>query len=395
MSTEMITKEQFLNEIQENLSSKFADKIGAMPKTFQQQRAIQEFIHICKNLKSDDIRQIHKPSIINCALDAAFLGLSFIAGECHAVPYWNSKLGKKELTMQTDYKGEIKIAKAFGEPAPKNVFSSLVREGEKIEYGVKDGRQTLTHSPIPMSNKPIVGAYCVAQFEDFIKYEVMTREECEEVRNNYAKKTKDGKFSPAWQKSEGEMFKKTVIRRNMKTVSKNFVSIEQAGAYDRSSDSNIKTVDVKYTVSDEDEERRLKYKAPSGEKEEAPKEEAPKEEAHKEEKDGLISIKQSSDIVNIARQNGWKKDDFFSHIGENYGLNNVSEIPDEVYDEIVAHILANPKKKEEDKEEAKPADNPAGGKREGETDKEYYERLARQRSQLEEDDNPPPKAYKD
>jgi recombination protein RecT len=63
-------------------------------------------------------------------------------------------------------------------------------------------------------------------------YETMTKQEIEDIRNNFSK----AKNSPAWVKTPGEMYKKTVLRRLCKFIELDFNSIESKKTYDEASD---------------------------------------------------------------------------------------------------------------------------------------------------------------
>jgi recombination protein RecT len=66
---------------------------------------------------------------------------------------------------------------------------------------------------------PLVAAYSVAVLKSGERSrDVMMRADIDYVRDTYAKKDRDGKFSPAWRKSYDEMAKKTVARRHSKVL---------------------------------------------------------------------------------------------------------------------------------------------------------------------------------
>lgn len=66
---------------------------------------------------------------------------------------------------------------------------------------------------------PLTHVYSVAKLKGGdLSRDVMSRVEVELVRDTYAKKNKNGEFSPAWRKSFPEMAKKTVARRHSKQL---------------------------------------------------------------------------------------------------------------------------------------------------------------------------------
>ncbi|MNL43452.1 recombination and repair protein RecT [compost metagenome] len=63
----------------------------------------------------------------------------------------------------------------------------------------------------------------------------MTAAEIEATRKNYSKQAN----GQAWTKSPGEMYKKTVLRRLCKNIELDFDTIEQAQAFEDSSDFDM------------------------------------------------------------------------------------------------------------------------------------------------------------
>lgn len=211
-------------------------KAAALPKDFNQTRFLQNCMTVLQETK--DIDKMHPVSIARTMLKGAFLGLDFFNRECYAIPYG------AQLQFQTDYKGEIKLAKKYSIRPIKDVYAKLVREGDKFEERVVDGRQSVNFEPVPFSDGEIIGAFAVVYYEDnTMIYDTMSKAEIEAIRDNFSK----AKNSPAWAKTPGEMYKKTVLRRLMKLVEKDFGSAEQRKAYDESADVEFdqeKTVEV-------------------------------------------------------------------------------------------------------------------------------------------------------
>lgn len=214
-------KELVLQKTHFNLSKLIEGKRDAMPKGFNETRFIQNCMTVL-----DDTRNIEKCqplSIARTLLKGAFLGLDFFMKECYAIPYGN------DLQFQTDYKGEIKLAKTYSVRPIKDVYAKLVREGDFFEESVLNGEQTVNFKPLPFNNNQILGAFAVVLFEDGgMDYETMSTWEIEEIRNNFSKM----KNSLMWTKTPGEAYKKTVLRRLLKKVSKQFDSVEQSKQYD-------------------------------------------------------------------------------------------------------------------------------------------------------------------
>ena len=195
-------------------------KAAALPKDFNQTRFLQNCMTVLQETK--DIEKMHPVSIARTMLKGAFLGLDFFNRECYAIPYGN------QLQFQTDYKGEIKLAKKYSINKIKDIYAKNVREGDKFEEKVVDGRQYVNFEPIPFNDGEIIGSFAVVLFEDgSMMYETMSKAEIEAIRDNFSK----AKNSLAWTKTPGEMYKKTVLRRLCKLIEKDFDSAEQRDAY--------------------------------------------------------------------------------------------------------------------------------------------------------------------
>jgi recombination protein RecT len=219
---------QHLVAIHNNLEKLIDSKIEAMPAGFNKTRFIQNCMTVLQDTKG--IEKCDAVSVARTMLKGAFLGLDFFNKECYAIPYGG------QVQFQTDYKGEKKLVKKYSVRPVKDIYAKLVREGDEFTEEIKDGQQTIHFKPIPFNNGPIIGAFAVVLFEDGgMMYEAMSAEEIEEVRKNYSKQA-DG---PAWTKSKGEMYKKTVLRRLCKHIELDFDTIEQARAFEDASDFDM------------------------------------------------------------------------------------------------------------------------------------------------------------
>src|SRR5690606_10854914 len=78
----------------------------------------------------------------------------------------------------------------------------------------------LHHEPIIVGDRgPVVAAYSAVKLRDgTYHYEVMTIEELTRIKNRTKSKDKDGNVTGPWKTDEGEMFRKTVIRRHSKKL---------------------------------------------------------------------------------------------------------------------------------------------------------------------------------
>lgn len=214
--------------IHENLNQLLNDKSSALPKGFNQTRFLQNAMTVLQDTK--DIQKMEPTSVARTLLRGAFLGLDFVNKECYAIPYGNS------LQFQTDYKGEIKLAKKYSINKIKDIYAKLVRKGDLFEEYISHGQQIVNFTPKPFSDGEIIGVFAVCYYRDgSMIVESMSHAEVGKVRDTYSK-VPGGK---AWKESFGEMTKKTCLRRLCKLIELEFDSIEQAQSYKDSSDFDV------------------------------------------------------------------------------------------------------------------------------------------------------------
>jgi recombination protein RecT len=231
-----------LSESHKMLNKLLETKQEALPKDFNKARFLQNCMTVLQDTK--DIEKCQPISVARTMLKGAFLGLDFFNRECYAIPYGGS------LQFQTDYKGEIKLAKKYSFNPIKDIYAKVVHEGDDFQESIKDGQQTIDFKPIPFNNGEIIGAFAVCLFQDgSMLYETMTKQEIEGIRNNFSK----AKNSPAWVKTPGEMYKKTVLRRLCKLIELDFDSIESKKIYNETSDFEFQD-ESKHEVSNFDKD---------------------------------------------------------------------------------------------------------------------------------------------
>lgn len=220
----------------ETLMNNLTKNEMALPKSFNKERFVQETLSVLNNTPA--LQQCNRGQLITGIMRGAYLGLSAVNSEFYLVPFGSN------VQFLTSYKGACKFAKKYSVRPIKDIYSKLVREGDTFEEKIVDGHPSIDFKPVPFSENKVVGVFAVVLFEDGgMVYETMTTNEVNDVRNNYSK----AKNSPAWQKSWGEMAKKTIIHRIMKTIEVDFESIEAKESWDDGMDSNI----VKQEKSDE------------------------------------------------------------------------------------------------------------------------------------------------
>lgn len=222
------SKSELVAKVGRKLEEMLAEQAKALPKEFNQTRFLQNCLTVMADTK--DIEKCKPLSIVRTMIKGAYLGLDFFRRECYAIPYGDM------LTFQTDYKGEVKLAKKYGNNI-LDVYSKLVQEGDELEIGVVDGKQVINFRPKPFNDGKILGAIAVVLFKDgTTRYETMSIQEIEDVRKSYSKAPN----SPAWTKSYGEMCKKVPLRRLCKGIDLDFDTQEQRIAYEEAGDVEFK-----------------------------------------------------------------------------------------------------------------------------------------------------------
>lgn len=215
--------------IQTALQSELMNHAKALPEGFKKERFILNAMSVVSD-HAKDLKNISEQSLVLCLAKGAYLGLDFLNGECYAIPY--SGVAK----FQTDYKGELKLAKKYSRKRITDIYAKNVRMGDEFEEIIRDGRQSINFRPEPFSDQPIIGTFAVVLYEDgSMIYDTMSVAEIEKTRDIYSK----AKNSKAWLSSTGEMYKKTVLRRLLKLVDLEFDVKEQIEAFQDGSDAEF------------------------------------------------------------------------------------------------------------------------------------------------------------
>ena len=235
----MSEKNVILQESESKLAQLLEDNTKGLPSSLNKTRFIQESLTVLKDTKG--IENCKPLSIARTIMKGAYLNLSFMNKECYAIPYGG------ELQFQTDYKGEIKIAKLLSIKKISEIYAKIVREDDDLLIKMVDGDAKIEFTPKPFSNKPIVGAFSICKFEDnTLQYETMSKEDVEEVRQKSSKCPNSG----AWVNYFGEMCKKTVIRRMCKMIQLEFASADQTKSYQDGANSDVKGETIDTSVKD-------------------------------------------------------------------------------------------------------------------------------------------------
>lgn len=192
----------------EHLNSLLEARHDALPSNFNKMRFVQNCKSYLPEVKGLN-RHNDDGEIALLLFNGAVLGLDFLNKECHVI----SDNGK--ISFQTDYKGEKKLVKKHSVRPVQDIYAKNVREGDGFREEIIDGKPTIYFNPLPFNNSKIIGSFAVALFTDGgMIYETMTAEEIELIRKVYGKNAN----SSAWENSQGEMNKRTVLRRLCKSI---------------------------------------------------------------------------------------------------------------------------------------------------------------------------------
>lgn len=166
-------------------------------------------------------------SALKAILNVAQVGLTLnpVRKEAYLVPRYNSKTRETEVCLDPSYIGLIKLATDTG--IVKSINCQLIYSGDDVEIDLSHEGFVKKHVPYYLTGKEkgqIIGVYSKATLRDgTIHSEIMGREEIEAIRSRSegfkafeAGKTK----SNVWVSDEGEMFRKTVIKRHCKYLPK-------------------------------------------------------------------------------------------------------------------------------------------------------------------------------
>lgn len=218
-------------ENNQNFSLVITDKLNditeALPRDFNKALFVQNAIALLN--EKPELAKFGQAKIMAGLVRGAMLGLNFINRECYLVGYGD------QLNYQTSYIGQQKLVKKYSLKPVKNIYAELVHEDDLFETGIDANKRYVTFKPKPFNNKPVIGAFAVAEFEDGdLLIETMSLEELEAVRK-VSKMANAG----AWKSFTGEMQKKTVIRRLCKKIEIDFENTEQKRLFE--ADTDIET----------------------------------------------------------------------------------------------------------------------------------------------------------
>lgn len=165
------------------------------------------------------------PKLMECTIESLFgavvqcaqLGLepNTAMGHAYLLPFNNRKANRTDVQLIVGYKGMLDLARRSGQIVSISAHEVCESDHFEYQYGLDE---CLNHRPALSGRGDVIAFYAVAQLKGGGHvFEVMSREQVEEIRNasqNY-KFAKD-KSSTVWGQHFAEMGRKTVTRRLFK-----------------------------------------------------------------------------------------------------------------------------------------------------------------------------------
>ncbi len=226
MGRELATNgEKKTSDLEVYLRNNASDLAKFYPKTEEQMlNVLVQMIY-----RNPDLQKCDRASIMVAACQAGALGLDFnpALGECYLIPRWNKHINGFECTFMPAYGGLVKLVRRTNQVA--NIYAKTVFDDDdfSIEYGEK---LEFHHKPMfkqKGSTRNGTGVKVVYAYSKLNNgeplIEPMTVSEIEEVRAFSVSKDKG-----PWVTSWGEMAKKTVLRRLIKSLPKSSDAAGQA-----------------------------------------------------------------------------------------------------------------------------------------------------------------------
>ncbi len=195
------------------------DQLLPAPYRSMAQRMLQRArLYIANSPNRDKIQACTIPSLVTAILEAGAMGLVLDGKMAHIVPF-NCKVkdesGKdrweSRATFMPEYKGIINVARRHGTIV--DGFAHHVHRNDIFKRALVNGKWLVEYEPQLEDRGDYMGTFATLIFDGgrFV-CEYMTEEEIQLVRNR--SKSKD---NGPWVTDFGEMAKKTVLKRAIKT----------------------------------------------------------------------------------------------------------------------------------------------------------------------------------
>lgn len=220
----MNEKNTTIEAVKKDITVQVLDKINlfknsgelTLPKDYSPENALKSAYLVLSEQKDKSGKSVldscTKPSIANALFSMVTWGLSPMKSQVYFIPYGD------KLQISKSYLGNIAIAKRVSGVKEVNAVLAYQKDIFNIGVNPKTGIFEVIQHETSLENindSEIIGGYAVVMFNDGrVKTEIMNIKQVETSWNQgYAKGG-----SPAHKNFRGEMVKKTIINRALKTV---------------------------------------------------------------------------------------------------------------------------------------------------------------------------------
>lgn len=212
--------------------------------------------------KGGKLAKCEKPSILAATLNVAQIGLTLnpVMKMAYLIPRWDRSDQCYKAHLDPSYQGLVKLITDTG--AVTNIEANLIWEGDDIDVDLAAREKVVRHVPYKLAKNEkgeLLGVYSIANLPDGTRtIELMWREDVELIRGR--SETYKAAIDPeskirtsTWITDEGEMYRKTVIRRHFKYLpkSRGWEKVAEAIALDETDYQSIKDEVLERIQSDQ------------------------------------------------------------------------------------------------------------------------------------------------
>lgn len=217
MSTELAKPESKRRDIKEFIQSDVVrNQVAlALPRFLTPERMLR--ICVTSINRTPKLAECTTESLLSAIMQAAQMGIEPDGRNGHLIPRWNGKLQVTECQFQADYKGLVALVRRNGDV--EDIYADVVCESDTFKITKGLHRDLVHEIDIRADRGAIIGAYAVIQYRGGVTgFEFMGRKEIEDIRagsESWKSHVAKG-YSTPWLTAEGEMFKKTALKRLLK-----------------------------------------------------------------------------------------------------------------------------------------------------------------------------------
>lgn len=225
-----------------------------IPKNYSIENAVKSAFLILQDTEDRNKKPVlsvcTQASVSNAILKMVAQGMNPAKAQCYFIAYGD------KLNYQRSYQGSIALAKRVGNV--KEVNANIIYDGDEYatEVNTDTGRRRLLKHDSPFENrddKKIKGGYAIVLFNDGTsRLEEMT---IAEIKASWMMGQTKGN-SPAHSGFAGEMAKKTIINRALKTI---INSSSDSDLMDEDSVSSIEAIGIDSEVKEKANSKSLSF----------------------------------------------------------------------------------------------------------------------------------------